>query len=288
MKKLKSFGSIATIVLLCFFIFVKCERIDQGHVGIKAKLSGTDKGVQDITEVSGWVFYNRWAYSVYEFPTFVQHKEYTGDQSFIVNSKDGSEFPVSPILNYHVASDKVVSIFKKYRRELEDVENGFIKTAVYDAFRMAANSFNADSLVSNRALFEKTVRKLLEDQILKEGFVVDQFTSNLQYPKTFKDAIDAKNMAVQNAMKVENQVRQAKAQSEINIVNTEASAKIRVMNAEATANATLIEAKAEAEANRLKSQSITPMLIQMKLAETWRGDLPTYGQVPTLFKDISK
>ena len=52
--------------------------------------------------------------------------------------------------------------------------------------------------------------------------------------------------------------------------------------------ATLKEARAEGEANRLKTQSLNSLLIQMKLAESWDGKLPQYGQTPTLFKDIAK
>ena len=60
-----------------------CTRIDAGHVGIKVKQTGSDKGLHDITEVTGWVFYNPISYSFYEFHTFVQKKEYTSENYFI-------------------------------------------------------------------------------------------------------------------------------------------------------------------------------------------------------------
>ncbi|MGE3825356.1 MAG: SPFH domain-containing protein, partial [Bacteroidia bacterium] len=87
--------------------FASCTRIDAGHVGIKVNLYGTGKGVQDVTEVTGWVIYNPITTAIYEFPTFIQHKEYSGENSFVVNSKDGSEFKVSPIINYNVKSEEV-------------------------------------------------------------------------------------------------------------------------------------------------------------------------------------
>lgn len=281
-------GIIAVIVIIVFSIFVGCQRIDAGHVGIKVKLSGSGKGVQDITEVTGWCFYNRFAYNIFEFPTFIQHKQYSGEEAFIVNSKDGSEFHVSPILNYAVKSEKVVDVFKKYRRSLPEIEDGFIKTAVYDAFRIAANRYNADSLISNRESFEKSVRKILEQQISSEGFIIQQFTSNLNYPETFKRSIEAKNAAVQKALQIENEVKQTEAKAKISVVQNEAAARVRIIQAEAYASATIQEAKADAEANRLKNQTITPSLIQWQLAITWDGKLPVYGQTPTLFKDIAR
>lgn len=279
---------IASVTIIIFSIFIGCQRIDAGHSGIKVKLSGSDKGVQDVTEVTGWCFYNRFAYSVYEFPTFIQHKQYSGDEAFIVNSKDGSEFHVSPILNYSVKPEKVVDVFKKYRRPLPEIEDGFIKTAVYDAFRIAANRYNADSLISNRESFEKSVRKILESQILAEGFNIQQFTSNLNYPETFKRSIEAKNAAVQKALQIENEVKQTEAQAKIKIVQTEAAAKVRIIQAEAYAESIIKEAKADAESNRLQNQTITPSLISWRLATNWDGILPIYGQVPTLFRDIAK
>lgn len=276
------------VALLLFFTFVGCERIDAGHVGIKVKLSGSDKGVQDVTDVTGWCFYNRFAYDIYEFPTFVQHKEYSADESFVVNSKDGSEFHVSPIINYAVKTEKVTEIFKKYRKSLPDIEHGFIKTAVYDAFRMATNRYTADSLISNRELFESKVRQILEKQLGSEGFMVQQFTSNLIYPQTFKNAIDAKNAAVQKALQIENEVKQTEAQAKIQIVRTEAAAKVRIINADAYAQATLKEAEADSKAGRLRMSYISPVYINYMLAASWNGALPQYAAAPSLFKDISK
>lgn len=287
---------IAAVTLIVACSFVGCERIDSGHVGIKVKMTGASQGVQGVTAVTGWCFYSRFTESIYEFPTFVQHKEYsvnkdedgkvTSDESFIVNSKDGSEFRVSPILNYSVSPDKVPAVFIKYRRPLKDIENGFIKTAVYDAFRMATNKYTADSLISNRELFEARVKNILAKQLEGEGFIVNQFTSNLIYPETFKNAINAKNAAVQKAFQIENEVKQTEAEAKISIVKVEAAAKIRGINADAYADATVKEAKADAEANRMRQQSITPLLIQWEIATTWDGKLPVYGTMPTLFKNI--
>jgi len=232
--------------------------------------------VDDVVEVTGMVFYNPLTHNIYEFPTFVQHKEYTGDNSFIVNSKDGSEFHVSPIINYSVKREMVPRIFAKYRRDLGSIEEGFLKTAVFDAFRLATNVYTADELIGNRQKFEIEVRRILEDQLNKEGFYIQQFTSNLVYPETFKKAIEAKNNAVQSALMAENKVKQA-----------EAEAKIKVATAEGNAQALLTSAKAEAEANRLKQQTLTSLLLQQQWIEKWDGKLPVYGQAPMIYKPVN-
>ncbi len=274
-KMFKTIGAAVVGFFLLVFLFMSCERIDAGHVGVKVNQYGDNKGVSDVVEVTGMVFYNPITHSIYEFPTFIQHKEYTGDNSFVVNSKDGSEFHVSPIINYSVQREKVPQIFAKYRRSLDQIEEGFLKTAVFDAFRLATNKYTADELIGNRQGYEVEVRKILENQLLKEGFVVNQFTSNLVYPETFKAAIEAKNNAVQAALRAENEVKTAEAQ-----------AKIKVATAEGNAQALLTSAKAEAEANRMKQQTLTPLLIQLEFVQKWDGKLPVYGQVPQLFKNL--
>ena len=276
-KMTKIIGGSIVGLFLMVFLFKSCERIDAGHVGVKVNLYGDNKGVSDVTEVTGMVFYNPITHSIYEFPTFIQHKEYTGDNSFVVNSKDGSEFHVSPIINYSVQREKVPAIFAKYRRSLDQIEEGFLKTSVFDAFRLATNKYTADELIGNRQAYEIEVRKILEGQLLREGFVVNQFTSNLVYPETFKTAIEAKNNAVQSALMAENKVKQA-----------EAEAKIKVATAEGNAQALLTSAKAEAEANRMKQQTLTPLLIQLEYVQKWDGKLPVYGEIPQLFRTIQK
>jgi regulator of protease activity HflC (stomatin/prohibitin superfamily) len=272
--------SVAIVAFIGLVILSQsCERIDAGHVGVLVNQYGDNKGVDDVTAVSGMVFYNPITTKVYEFPTFIQHKEYRKtadeDNSFIVNSKDGSEFQVSPIMNYSVQRDKVPAIFSKYRRSLPEIEEGFLKTAVYDAFRLATNKYTADELISNRAIFEVEVRRLLDGQLLKEGFVINQFTSNLIYPETFKRSIEAKNNAVQSALRAENEVKTAEAQ-----------AKIKVATANGNAQAMLTAAKAEAEANSLKQRTITPMLLQLEWINKWDGKLPVYGTAPQLYKGM--
>ena len=274
-KMIKLSTGVVVGIIALLFLFKSCERIDAGHVGVKVNLYGDNKGVSDVTEVTGVVFFNPITHNIYEFPTFIQHKEYTGENSFVVNSKDGSEFHVAPIINYSVQREKVPAIFSKYRRSLEQIEEGFLKTAVFDAFRLATNVYTADELISNRQKFEVEVRRILESQLLKEGFVVNQFTSNLVYPETFKQAIEAKNNAVQAALRAENEVKTAEAQ-----------AKIKVATAEGNAQALITSAKAEAEANRMKQQTLTPLLIQLEYINKWDGKLPVYGTVPQMFKNI--
>jgi len=273
MKRRSLFGSLTIGLLL---LLTQCTTIPPGSIGIKVNQWGTEKGVMDATECTGYVWYNPMKYDIYEMQTTIQHKEYEGEEGFVVNAKGGAEFHVNPIINYYVRPDQAVDVFKKYKKELRELEQGFIKVAVYDAFRIATNDFTADSLVNNRALFETRVRSILDKELNSNGFIISQFTSNLTYPDVFKKSIESKNAMVQQAQQAENQVKLA-----------EANAKIAIANAEGAAKSLLVQARAESEANRLRQQSLTQLLVQQQLLEKWDGRLPVYGQVPTIFKTIT-
>lgn len=71
----------------------------------------------DVSMVTGRVFYNPATQEVYEYPTYVQTIE-----PFTINAKDGSEFKVDPNVNLKVKD--APKVFRKYRKELTDVING--------------------------------------------------------------------------------------------------------------------------------------------------------------------
>lgn len=261
---------IAVIALIIvFFIakfFVAVERIDAGCVGIQVNLVGgvdEKKGVSDVTRVTGWVVYMPLFTAIYEFPTYVQTKNY---EPFTVNAKDGSEFTVDPIFSYQVIPSKVPQIFTQYRRPLDEIEDTYLRNVIYDSYRIVANRYPSDSLISNRQEFEVQVQNMLQDSLSKEGFHFKQLTSNMVAPQSLKDAIDSKNKTIQEAQQAENKIRQA----------------------EANAKALLIAAEAEKKVNDLKTQSLSPLIIQQKFIEKWDGKLPVYGETPKLFRDITK
>jgi regulator of protease activity HflC (stomatin/prohibitin superfamily) len=253
--------AVAAIVVLKGMVAV--ERIDAGHSGIRVNLVGSNKGVDDITEVTGWVFYMPFFTAIYEFPTYTQVKDY---DPFVINAKDGSEFTVDPIFSYYVDEHSVPKIFRQYRKSLQELENGFIKNVIYDCYRIIANKYPSDSLMSNRQKFEDEVQSRLSETLQREGFVFQQLTSNLIPPQSLKEAIDAKNKTIQEAIQAENRLRQA----------------------EADAKAKIITAEAEKKVNDLKASALTPLIIQQMFIEKWDGKLPVYGENPRIFKDINK
>lgn len=98
------------IALMALMSFSSCERVDAGHEGILVNLYGSDRGVDDVSLVTGMVWYNPFTQNVFEYPTFVQTVDYP---AFKINAKDGSEFMVDLTISLKIADGQAATINAK-------------------------------------------------------------------------------------------------------------------------------------------------------------------------------
>ena len=256
------FAIIFAIVLVIVpTALVRCTRVDSSEVGVKFnKLSLTDQGTLDATAVTGYVFFCPITTDVFKYETYVQRVDYS---PFTVTTRDAAIFTMDPTMAYFLNRSQAVDVFFKYRRPLRDIEDGYMRTVIYDAYRITANGYTSDELMANRAKFEAEVRQMLDSTLTMEGFTVTEFTSQITPPESLRQMIEAKNAAVQAALKAENEVKEA-----------EANAKIAVAKAEGEARAMKIKADAEAYYNRTIAASLSPLIVQEDWIEKWDGKLP--------------
>jgi regulator of protease activity HflC (stomatin/prohibitin superfamily) len=263
------FYSILGLFIISFTS--SCTRIDQGHVGLKIDLAGGSKG-DGIVEVSGWVFYMPGFTTVEEFPTFTQTADY---EDFVVTAKGGTQFHVDPTLNYSVISAQAVHVYQNYRKPLKELEATIIKPIVYDAYRLTANRYSADSLMNNRSSFEEQAEAYLTNALLKDGFKFDRITSGLKPPASMQAVVDAKNQSIQVALKAENDVKTAEAEAKIAVAqaNGQASANVAVAKGEYEA------ARFRAMANKELQSSYTDNFVKVEWINAWKqggSQVPTY------------
>lgn len=260
-KVIYAIGSVVAFVFI-LIMFNSCnERIDAGYEGILVKLYGSDKGVQDVSLVTGRVWYNPFTEDVYEFPTYVQTINY---EAFTVNARDGSVFTVDPTLSFKVKDGFSPVIFKKYRKDIQEITETTLFNYIKDAFRIEFNKYTTDSIISNREKFEFAIQSNMGTLLDKEGFLLEQMTSGIKYPETITQAINAKNAAVQQAMRVENELKIAQAE----------------------AKKLIVLAESEAKANELRKLSLNSLLIQQQFIEKWDGKTAIYGNAPAFFKNV--
>jgi regulator of protease activity HflC (stomatin/prohibitin superfamily) len=262
MKKNKTISIIVLAIVAFIILIISCTKmVDNSEIGIKfKKFSLTDQGQLIATEVTGLIFYNPITTKVFTYPVYIQRVDY---HPFTVTTKDAAEFTMDPMLAYQLERDRASYVFNKYRRDLREIENGYMRTCIYDAYRISANNYTSDELMANRAKFEQEVRQMLVNSLGAEGFNVQEFTSRITPPQSLSAAIEAKNQAIQEALKAENLVKQA-----------EANAQIAIAKAKGEAEATKVKADAEAYYNRTISASLSTLIVQEDWIEKWDGKLP--------------
>ena len=265
MKKQINKGWAIFVAVLCLLVmtFSCCTKlVDNSEIGIKfKKFSLTEQGELIATQVAGVTFYNPITTSVFTYPVYIQRVDY---QAFTVTTKDAAVFSMDPLLAYQLDRTRAAYVFNKYRRSLAEIEQGYMRTCIYDAYRICANKYTSDELMGNRARFEQEVRAMLEKSLGDEGFKVSEFTSQITPPQSLSAAIEAKNQAIQEALTAENLVKQAQA-----------NAQIAIAKAQGEAEATKVKADAEAYYNRTIAASLSPMIVQEDWIEKWDGKLPT-------------
>lgn len=260
-RRLITISIVLVVVFILMGFFMRCSKVDSAEVGIKFnKLSLTEQGTLDATVVTGYTFYCPITTDLHTYPVYVQRKNYT---PFTVNTKDAAEFTMDPTIAYQINRDRAIDIFQKYRKSLEEIEDGYMRTVIYDAYRITANRYTSDSIMGNRARFESEVRIMLDTALSNEGFMVTEFTSQITPPASLRAMIDSKNAAIQSALKAENQVKEA-----------EANAKIAVAKAEGEAQALKIKADGEAYYNRTVAASLNSILVEQYAIEKWNGQMP--------------
>jgi hypothetical protein len=99
-------------------------RVDAGHVGIRVKLAGSDRGVQDMPIVTGWVFFNPLTEQIVIFPTSVQNVVWTQsphegkayDESITFSSEEGVNVNADIGLSFHIDPSLAPRLYARFAR----------------------------------------------------------------------------------------------------------------------------------------------------------------------------
>lgn len=295
-------GIIAIIAVL----WIGCAtttRVDAGHVGIRVKLAGSDRGVQDMPVVTGWVFYNPITEQIVVFPTSVQNVVWTAsahegrqvDESITFSSSEGVNVNADIGLSFHIEPSLAPKLYARFRQnDMMLLADGYVRNTVREAFNDVASKMPVQDVYgAGKSKMLAEVTQKIREVLGKDGFVIDQLTINgaLRLPQNVADAINRAMEATQNAIQSENRVRQVRAEADQAITQAHGAAEAARQKAQGDADALLIRARSEAKANEIIRLSTSPAILQYRALEHWDGKLPTYnggGQMPLLTFDASK
>lgn len=175
--------------------------------------------------------------SVTLFDTRVQKEE----SQVAAASADLQEIRSTIALNYHLDRGKISEIYQTIGIEFSDK---VIAPAIQEAFKATTASYTASDLLTKRTEVKEASKKMLEERLGKRGIIVDDMSIvNFDFSAEFNKAIEAKQVAQQEAERAFYKLEQAKK---------------------------------EAEAQAVQKESLTAEILQKQAIEKWDGRMPQY------------
>jgi regulator of protease activity HflC (stomatin/prohibitin superfamily) len=187
-------------------------------------------------------------YSVKKLSIRVQKQESSAEAS----SKDLQDVFTDVALNWHIIPDEANAIFQQIGDEKEVVDR-IIDPAVEEVLKAVMAKYTAEEIITKRGEVKAAVDDSLTLRLVTYHIAVDDISLvHVHFSQRFSDAVEAKQIAEQEAKTGEFLAVKAAKQ---------ADAKVNL-------------AKGEAEVQRLLRDNLTPELLERQAIEKWDGKLP--------------
>lgn len=284
---------ICMLALCATLLLSACDNVPAGYVGVKVDKYGDDRGVQAEVLKPGRYFTGINT-TIFEFPTFTQTDKWqekssadekAPNQSITFQASGGIAVNTDIGISFHVDPANVPKVFQKYRRGIDEISDNFLRNMVRDELNTLGIKYDVESLQgTGKEDLLKHVEANVKAKAAEIGVTVEDlsYLSGLRFPGNVVAAINAKIQATQDAMRIENEVRQTKAQAEKQVVSAEAQVKV----AEAEARAMKLRGDAlRANSDVLRIKELDN---QAEAIKKWDGKLPTYsgGNAPVPFISV--
>jgi len=262
-KQIRNYVSLGLmVVLVLIIVFNGFTTVESGFVGVKKTLGKLDSGYLS----PGLHFKIPFIQQIILVNTQVLKSETQAAAS----SKDMQTTHTSIVVNYRVDETRASQLLSTVGPSYASI---IIAPAIQEVLKATTSMYSAEELVTKRETVAIGIKEGLEKKLVKYDLIVTDISiTNFEFEKAFNESIEAKQVAAQQAIKAENDLRR---------IEIEAKQKIA-------------EAGAEAESLRLKKLEITPDLVllkqievQEKAVDKWDGKLPnvTGGTIPFINVD---
>ena len=238
----KQWGCFA-IFLLIILVGDLYTIVPTGHVGIKVRFGA----VQEDYIPEGLNFKVPFIDKIEKVDCRTQRVDVNGEGA----SKDLQTINTYVAANYRIDQEKAFNLYKTVGDGYEEI---LVKPAMQEAMKTTLAQYTAEELITRRTEVALNLQETLKNKLENRGIAIESVNIvNLTFSEAYDQAIEAKQVAEQEAKKAEQELEKAKIEAEKKIV----------------------EAQAEAEALKVQRQEITSDLLRLKWIEKWDGKLPT-------------
>lgn len=230
---------IFTALVCCFFTIVNA-----GERGVLMQFGQVqsqilDEGLHPIIPI---------AQTVKKLSVRVQKQEISAEAS----SKDLQEVFTDVALNWHIIPAQANVIFQEIGDKVAIVDR-IIDPAVEEVLKAVMAEYTAEEIITKRGNVKNEVDTLLTSRLSDYHIAVDDISLvHVHFSKRFSEAVEAKQIAEQDAKRADFIALKA------------------IKEAEARVNL----AKGEGEAQRILRETLSPELLQKQAIDKWNGNLP--------------
>lgn len=178
----------------------------------------------------------------------VQSQEISAEAS----SKDLQDVYTDVALNWHIIPEETHLIFQQIGDQDAIVQN-IINPAVEEVLKAVMARYTAEEIITKRGQVKTGVDQALIERLRPYHIAIDDISLvHVHFSNRFRDAVEAKQVAEQEAKRADFVALKAakEAEAQINL------------------------ARGEAEAHRLLRDNLTPALLQRQAIARWNGNLP--------------
>ena len=278
LKPYKVHGRIVLIVGVIFGIILGCismiTSIKTGHTGVVT----TFGRVENYTLDAGVHFKAPWN-KIIEMDNRVQ-KATIDLECF---SSDIQEVTCRYTLNYQISKANAQDIYRTVGKDYFDT---VITPNVSESVKTIMAHYTAENLIGSRDALAAEIEVLLSEQLQKYNIeIVSTSIEDMDFTDEFTNAVEAKQVAVQNKLKAQTEQEQktmeaqqaaerakidANAQAEVAKIQAEADLEVQKINADAAEYV----GKKEASRNKAINESLTGDLLKYYLIQQWDGKYP--------------
>jgi regulator of protease activity HflC (stomatin/prohibitin superfamily) len=243
-KSLNRVTKLTVLLLLIAIIFTPFVIINPGERGVlmqfgKVQQKILGEGIHLIIPIVN---------TVKKLSVRVQKQEISAEAS----SKDLQDVFTDVALNWHIIPEEANTIFQQIGAENEIV-NRIINPAIEEVLKAVMAKYTAEELITNRGEVKAGVDSLLTTRLTNYHIAVDDISLvHVHFSERFDEAVEAKQIAEQEAKRAEFVALKA---------SKEAEAKVNL-------------AIGEAEAQRLVRETLSPEILQKQAIEKWDGNMP--------------
>jgi prohibitin 2 len=241
------------VIWAVWTLVASVHMIGAGHIGVIYTFSDVTGQVgAGLQTTAPWQ-------SVRVASTQVQRETFLKIDSF---SEETQDVFITATLNYEVSPTAIQELYRNVGPGWFD---RLVESRVLQIFKDTTVRYKSVEIAPARDEIRRDVRDRLRNEL--QGFsidVVDLLIDNIDFRPEFKEAIERKQIATQDAQTAQNRVAEAKFK-----------AQQQVETAKGEAQSVLVRAQSQARANRLLSQSLTERVVRYEAVQKLAPNVQT-------------